>query len=909
MLRWLVPIVCLGVMACEDDLTTARALSLSDAAVALPDAEAPRGCDLGCAPIFQTEDGCDPDPSRCGPDEVPVVDEGCLKVGLPVCAPEFLKDGRCRPEPADCGPDEVPVPAEGCVRVGPACAAVFVGPDGQCRPGGCGALEVPVPSVGCVPVGPACRTLAEVQGPGIFVQVGAEDGDGSVARPFGHIAEAFAAAVPGDRVVLGPGRYEEPTAVPRGVTLEGVCAAEVVLAGRSPVGRPPDTSEAAVVLAADSTLRGVTAEGPFGVVFLRTGAAAVEGVRIRAQGGGINVAAGTLNVRESVIDSLAPTAEIGALAVRGSRLNLERVLIHGPFGHGVDADNATVVVADSVVVDGEGESPWPRRGIVASLSGRVTVTGSVVSGWQGCGVRSLGRLFMQDSAVLDGRWYPDRLLGNGREARGGLCIDDAAGTMRVESSIVRRNAQAGAASAGDLELWRVRVEGTWDPHADEHGSMGVWFAEGTGNLRESLVVGNEDRGVLITTPQAISIEDSIIAHNQREGDGVGLLANPPTEGEGAEVEVLRSVLVDNGAFEAGSVDRVLAIRDSVVVSRTPLLRPDGELQAIGLAVFNEEEEDERSPLEGWPGGGLRGERLVMEGQQSFGVVAWVGTGLWLEGLVLRNHRAVSGEGGGGIFVNQNKAARLSRLLVEEAEVTALFTLGSLRVPLEVTVDRAVVRTVRRPASNPDHLGAALYAFASRVSARGLDARDLVGAGVIAVGNPGDQSHLDLQCAHLAQIAPGAFNGGFGLWADHNAVAARGLRIDASAGAGVVGVGSQVELTDVTITSVRSGGGFSVVGHEVNDGLYMADAAHLTGTRIRATGCGTGLRLSGGSAAEVSDFSTDCEQSAVLHGQTTLEVHPPLVPPPRAGEPEGAHGMQLPSGFTNQAEAPSLDPPR
>lgn len=54
----------------------------------------------------------------------------------------------------------------------------------------------------------------------LHVRAGAEDGDGSRARPFGTLAAAAAVVEPGDVVHVGPGRYHESVVVRRGGTRE-----------------------------------------------------------------------------------------------------------------------------------------------------------------------------------------------------------------------------------------------------------------------------------------------------------------------------------------------------------------------------------------------------------------------------------------------------------------------------------------------------------------------------------------------------------------------------------------------------------------------------------------------------------------------------------------------------------------
>lgn len=111
----------------------------------------------------------------------------------------------CDPWPeggqAGCAGDEAHFPGEpACARVGRAC------------PAGEWAEDLPATGVLYVRAG------------------GAAGGVGTMAAPFGTIAEAIAAAAAGTTIALGKGSYSEAVQVPGSVTLAGACVAETTVA-------------------------------------------------------------------------------------------------------------------------------------------------------------------------------------------------------------------------------------------------------------------------------------------------------------------------------------------------------------------------------------------------------------------------------------------------------------------------------------------------------------------------------------------------------------------------------------------------------------------------------------------------------------------------------------------------------
>jgi hypothetical protein len=86
---------------------------------------------------------------------------------------------------------------------------------------------------------------------------GGPGGSGTADAPFGTIAEAVAAAVPGSVIALGRGRFAEAVALPAGVTLWGACVAETEVA--CPV--PSESSGTLAVGGADTEVRNLRVGG------------------------------------------------------------------------------------------------------------------------------------------------------------------------------------------------------------------------------------------------------------------------------------------------------------------------------------------------------------------------------------------------------------------------------------------------------------------------------------------------------------------------------------------------------------------------------------------------------------------------------------------------------------------------
>ncbi|NIS34721.1 MAG: hypothetical protein GWN73_30450, partial [Actinobacteria bacterium] len=72
-------------------------------------------------------------------------------------------------------------------------------------------------------------------GPVRYVRPGATGGDGTMASPFGTVADALAGAPDGVVIALARGTHAEAVSIAANATLVGACAAETTI-------RPPTSS-------------------------------------------------------------------------------------------------------------------------------------------------------------------------------------------------------------------------------------------------------------------------------------------------------------------------------------------------------------------------------------------------------------------------------------------------------------------------------------------------------------------------------------------------------------------------------------------------------------------------------------------------------------------------------------------
>lgn len=401
----------------------------------------------------------------------------------------------------------------------------------------------------CRSPGAACEGefASELPASGVLYvrPLGTATGIGTLADPFGTIAQALAAASPGTTIALARGRFEVVQVdLPSDVRLVGACPEQTVLASAS--------------LSAD-----------FGVVSVfASERGVVEGLRIEGERPGVFVGAG------------------GSVTVRG-------VAIDGAEGWGLIADEGGSLVAEDVVVRNIrryddfdlGEGVYVRRG------GQLTLTRGVIERTvqHGAYVEDAGsRLELTDVAVRDVAAGP-----MGYRGVGVLATDFA--TARLTRVAIDRVSEAGVATLLDAEITAERVVAR-DVAQGGFTDFGAGFLARAGGRIDAtrvLVERAQHAGaIVLETDSELSLTDALVRDTQLaarpEPDrwGMGIVAQT-----GGTLALTRAASIGNrflGIFgvEGGTLTLTdVTVRDTRAVEATEIYGRGLELQEGAIATL------------------------------------------------------------------------------------------------------------------------------------------------------------------------------------------------------------------------------------------------------------------------------------------------------------------------------------
>lgn len=366
----------LALAACSSESHRSSAPATTDGGA---DADAP--ADVGDLPDAGSVDAAPPAPDAAGP--APRID--WLEAGEPpVAAPQipWLAAGSPDRPAMACPPGWRSVTgADGISTCDPwpesgraACATPFEGH----FPGepGCRAVGAPCPA------GPWPEGLPDS---GVrYVEPGALGGDGSLAAPFGTLAEAVAAASPGDTIALSEGLHPGPVAVDRAVTVRGACAERTAIV----IPEMPAEATAAVSVTADATLRDLSVTGAGGIFIAVSNDATLHASGLALHdGAGAGLQAlrgsGLLDVEDVVISGLRPFGDSGQnpgvglyLSRSGSRVS--RVEVRDVTGIGlVAARQADLAASDVSIHDLHNDAFGTGECVRVSTTGELTMERAV----------------------------------------------------------------------------------------------------------------------------------------------------------------------------------------------------------------------------------------------------------------------------------------------------------------------------------------------------------------------------------------------------------------------------------------------------------------------------------------------------------------------------------------------------
>lgn len=433
----------------------------------------------------------------------------------------------------------------------------------------CPAWEAHFPGdAGCAPIGTVCPAgdfpdVSTDPAAKLFVLAGAAAGDGSLARPYGTIAEAVAVAAPGTLVVIGAGTYDENLVLGAGVTLRGACPERTVLTSSA----PHEFDGVIMVSAADVVIRDLSIRDSLrpAIRVLETGGAAhLEGVLVSGTipsgivvTDGAQMTARSLVIRQTNTDGMRG---YGLVVQLSASADVRRAVIEENDGVGVFLRSSALTLEDASLRDNEGQG-------VLGMGPSLTARRLVVEGNRGFGLItawSSASLDLEHVIVRDTRSrLPDFTEGRG------LGLENGA-TATIRRSLFERNRAFGLSALLDSTL---RVEDTVvrDTSAEEaSGGNGVdvIVQDGaTAELSRAVLAGGRLAGVYaLEGSTTATLEDVVVQGTRWDGEGfggVGILVRT-----GADLSASRALIVDNqqvGIFVGGvSVARFedTVVRDS-----------------------------------------------------------------------------------------------------------------------------------------------------------------------------------------------------------------------------------------------------------------------------------------------------------------------------------------------------------
>jgi len=420
---------------------------------------------------------------------------------------------------------------------------------------------------GCRPVGAACPSgdFADAlpsDGSVTYVLAGAASGgDGSLARPFGSLADvSFSSLSAGDTLALGKGSYEGTLALRSGVRVVGACAAETILTGSpSPVYSfvtVTTRGEAAVL----QNLR--IARPPQVAVDINGGSAArLEGVIVEGAlelGVMVTESGSDLELIDVVVRGTraADGQGYGALANDRARLHGARVIVEDTTGTNVySGAGAQITLTDSVA---RGARPLPNAsaGVIVTEAD-FEATAFLIEGNAGRGVQTNGASMVRltDAIVRDSALTPGD-AGRGLEVQRGAQLE--ATRLLVEGN---HSAAIFLDDSGAAELTEIVAR---DTAVDAGGQFGWGFGVQNGSsltVTGALVTGNVGAGMKVGIAGASAVVTDVMVHDMRPQPD-GLLGTGIVIAHDADFDATR--LVISRCYEVGvlaAIGTTVALRD------------------------------------------------------------------------------------------------------------------------------------------------------------------------------------------------------------------------------------------------------------------------------------------------------------------------------------------------------------
>jgi hypothetical protein len=381
-----------------------------------------------------------------------------------------------------------------------------------------------------------------------------ESGDGSRAAPYSTVADAIAAAEPGEIVAAGKGTYEESVALTERIALVGACPAETRLEGSASDGIEGVVN---VTDSGEATVANLTVGGERIGVSIRSADAKtrLHDVLVdRVARAGIRAAAGNeVEVRNLWVRETAGTSEgergRGLNVGKGTDLTVERTTVQKSreIGAWIGTPGTTVTLRDVAVTGTRAEANTNRYG-----QGIIVKTGATLTAERvlSRGNRYFGLTVSHEDSSAD---LTDVIVAETRprvtddRAGQGLSVQRGA-SMQATRLLVRDNRHAGMVffdGGADVQLQKVLVEGTRKQASDGAAGLGMLVS------RDARVQGrylhlhrNRQIGFWVSEGGRANVRDVVVTRTRsRASDGTvgrGMSVN-----RGGKLEATRLVLQQN----------------------------------------------------------------------------------------------------------------------------------------------------------------------------------------------------------------------------------------------------------------------------------------------------------------------------------------------------------------------------
>jgi hypothetical protein len=471
-------------------------------------------------------------------------------------------NGNAPAQPGENAPscdDRSVLTSEGCVVIGATdCASCAV------------ALPACAAGTFAVPGAPVCHAPTTIPLNGTVVHVdatAADGGDGSDGRPYRTVQAAVNAAPVEARISIAAGTYRENVRIARPLTLIGVDAGKVELAGIDP-------NRATLELRAVTTIAGVSVSGRGIGIAITDTSATISNVR----------------VHDTAIVGINVDVTTGTAAARIEHSLIESAAYAGVASFGAEVEIVGSAIRDTRFLDNKG-GPGALGAFFKGKRPKLTVRGSLIERTREVGVGVAGGdLIVEDTVVRD-----IEAMSDGGAGTGILASRDKA-TMTTPTLLVARSRVANARemgiaiNSGTGTIEQSIVEETQLRARDNRYGVGIQ-ADPTAALtiRNVLVRKSRYMGIAFFGAEG-TIENTIVQDSVLEGENKSAAGIAIVEGEGRRSNVtLTRALADRNVLAGvvvGAVDVTLI--DCSVRNTGP--RADGTF-GDGLVALSKDPEN------------------------------------------------------------------------------------------------------------------------------------------------------------------------------------------------------------------------------------------------------------------------------------------------------------------------------